>query len=256
MQLRAVIIDDELHARENLALLIESYCPSINVVASGQDVMSGKKVIDESDPDVVFLDIRMPSGAEGFELLNLIDDPGFMVVFVTAFKDYAIDAFKVNAVDYILKPIDIDELIQTVSRLEKRYASFKDREDKALDYRERIERLSKELLQRADRLAISHATGIRMVRPEEIIYLRAEGNCVNIHFKDGSSYLDTRTLKTYEEDLLPQSFFRCHRSFMVNLDELEAFDRQEGNHVIMSNGSRIPVSKSQLSDLLRTLKRN
>ena len=115
MSLRAVLIDDEQHARDNLTMLIEEYCPVLEIVGTAQDVESGLEMISTCVPDVLFLDIRMPSGAEGFELLNRIRSPKFMVVFVTAFKDYAIDAFKVNAVDYILKPIDIDELIATSS---------------------------------------------------------------------------------------------------------------------------------------------
>ncbi|NNK81068.1 MAG: response regulator transcription factor [Flavobacteriales bacterium] len=250
MRLKAVIIDDEFHARENLRLLIEEYCPSMDVMGEGSDISSGLEAINKYEPDVVFLDIRMPSGSEGFELLKELDRPSFMVVFVTAFKDYAIDAFKVNAVDYILKPIDIDELVATAERLEERHKNFKQYREKAELYREKLERLSIEMTSGSQKLTISHASGIKVINIKDIVALKAEGNCSRLIFKDGSHYLDTRTLKYYQTVLEDQGFFRIHRSYLINLKELDELTRNEGNNVVMSNGTRFPVARSAMSGLL------
>ncbi len=250
MSLRAALIDDEQHARDNLTMLIEEYCPALEIVGQASDVESGFEMIAKCDPDVIFLDIRMPSGAEGFELLNRIKAPQFMVVFVTAFKDYAIDAFKVNAVDYILKPIDIDELITTVDRLEKRHRSFQMHEKEAKDYQSNLERLSSEMMLKSKRIAISHSQGVKVIRIEDIVYLQAESNCTRLVFKDGSQYLDTRTLKTYEEELEHHSFFRIHRGYIINLEELEEFMRSEGNQVRLRGGHILPVARNSVQNLL------
>ena len=254
MGLKAVIIDDEFHARENLKLLIDEFCPRLQVVGQGSDVASGLETIDKEDPDVVFLDIRMPSGAEGFELLRSIGSPKFMVVFVTAFKDYAIDAFKVNAVDYILKPIDIDELVRTTQRLQERWASFQSHRTKAKAYTDKLERLSEEMVKRSERITITHQKGVKLVRIDEIVLLKAENNCTRLSFKDGSQFLDTRTLKHYDKELSGRSFFRVHRSYLINLDELEELSRTEGNQAVLSNGFRVPVARGALQGLLARMK--
>jgi two-component system LytT family response regulator len=253
MILRAALIDDEQHARENLSMLIEEYCPNLEIVGYANDVKSGLEMIASSNPDVLFLDIRMPSGAEGFELLSRVTAPHFMVVFVTAFKDYAIDAFKVNAVDYILKPIDIDELISTVERLEQRFTSFQLHKEEAQDYQSNLERLSSEMMLKSKRITISHAQGIKVVRIEDILYLQAESNCTRLVFKDGSQYLDTRTLKTYDEELKKHAFYRIHRSFIINVEELEEFVRSDGNQVRLRGGIILPVARSSVQSLLALL---
>lgn len=255
MGLKAILIDDEVHARENLRILLNEYCPKIEIIGEGQDVESGLAAINSESPDVVFLDIRMPSGSEGFELLRQIGSPEFMVVFVTAFKDYAIDAFKVNAVDYILKPIDIDELILTVERLEERHASFKEKSGEAKAYQSNLEKLSMEMIRRSKRISISHTHGIKLARIEEILFLQAEGNCTRLTFKDGTQYLDTRTLKTYEEELAGHPFIRLHRSYMVNLEELEEFLRSEGNQVKLSSGHLIPVARNEVQGLIERMEK-
>ena len=253
MSLKAALIDDEQHARENLTMLIEEYCPNLKIVGRASDVASGLEMIESSQPDVLFLDIRMPSGAEGFELLSRIETPNFMVVFVTAFKDYAIDAFKVNAVDYILKPIDIDELIATVERLELMHRSFQLHDNEARLYQSKLEKLSSEMMLKSKRIAISHAHGVKVIRIEDILYLQAESNCTRLIFKDGSQYMDTRTLKVYEEELKGHPFLRIHRSHIVNLEELEEFMRNEGNQVRLRGGHLLPVSRSAVQKLLEIL---
>jgi two-component system LytT family response regulator len=250
MHLNVGIIDDEQHARENLRMLIEEYCPSLKVVGTAADVASGLLMIDEVDPEIVFLDIRMPSGSEGFELLRQRGEREFLVVFVTAFKDYAIDAFKVNAVDYLLKPIDIDELVQTVERLAARMQGLNADKGSAEAYSQDLMRLSEEMLVRAKRISIHHQQGVKLIRTDDISFLQAEGNCTRLVFNDGSQYLDTRTLKVYEALLDKLQFMRVHRSNIINLNELEEFVRKDGNFVKLRSGHSVPVARNTVAELL------
>jgi len=242
--MNALIIDDEYHARENLKMLLEEYCPYIKVLGEARDLKSGLLAITEHKPDVVFLDIRMPSGSEGFEMLEQCAESDFLVVFVTAFKDYAIDAFKVNAVDYILKPIDVEELEAAGERLMKRHELHKGNPETSKGYQASLRALSQDMLGRNLRLALHHQSGIKLVKPEEILYLSAEGNCSQLHFMDGGQYMDTRTLKSFEDRLDPAMFMRVHRSFIINMMELREFSREEGNHALMSSGIKVPVSRN------------
>ncbi len=254
MPMKAVIIDDEYHARENLKMLIAEYCPEIHVVGEGKDKASGLKAIQEHRPDVVFLDIRMPSGAEGFEMLEECLERDFLVVFVTAFKDYAIEAFKVNAVDYLLKPIDVDELEQTGHRLSQRWSQMAKDPKELTRYSENLRTLSQDILGKNLRLALYHQHGIKLVKPEDILYLSADGSCTRLHFKDGQDYMDSRTLKTFEERLDVALFMRVHRSFIINLHELTEFIREDGSQAILSHTIRIPVSRSYAALLTARLR--
>lgn len=252
-KIKALIVDDEHHARENLSFFIEEYCPEIEVAGTAEDATSALEVIKELRPEVIFLDIRMPSGAEGFDLLEKMPDYPFMVVFVTAFKDYAIRALNANAIHYLLKPVDLDELKQAVSKIVKTAQSMASKPEKASEYKSTLLSALKEITRQSQRIAIHHAHGIKMVGHSQILYLRAEGNCTMIEMTEGPHYLDTRTLKTYE-DLLPAAqFIRVHRSYMVNVALIDELSRQNGLWVVMKNGHRIPVSRKRLPQLLEIL---
>lgn len=247
---KAVIIDDEKPARENLRLLLNEYCPRIEVIGEAWDVASGLDVIKRLAPDIIFLDIRMPSGNEGFQLLKEYGPVDFLVVFVTAFKDYAIDAFKVNAVDYLLKPIDIDELEATCERILQKL----DAANESDVYAETISRLAKHIPSDDTPLAISHLHGIKLVPPNSILYLQAEGNCTRLFFKDNTDYLDTRTLKVYEDLLDSTRFMRVHRSYIVSLDSLTDYLKEDGHFAILRYGIRIPVSKVKQAQLVNWIR--
>jgi two-component system LytT family response regulator len=173
---------------------------------------------------------------------------------VTAFKDYAIEAFKVNAVDYLLKPIDVDELEKTGERLSERWSQMSKHPEELTRYSESIRSLSQDLLSKNQRLALHHQHGVKLVRPEDILYLSADGSCSRIHFKDGQDYLDSRTLKTFEERLNPAFFMRVHRSYIINLHELTEFTREDGNQVILTQGVKVPVSRSYSASLTARLR--
>ena len=253
-RIRAIIIDDELPARENLRFMIEDHCPEINIVGTADGVESGLELFYAENPELIFLDIRMPSGAEGFEFLEQLREEKFHVVFVTAFKDYAIRAFENQALHYILKPIDESELVETVRRITERTRSDENNQTAFESYRESIRKLEEEILERnsSKRLTIHHSKGIKIVDTNNISYLEGSGNCAIIHFKDQDQYLDTRTLKTYET-LLPNHFYRVHKSFIVNLLEVTEILHGNEQSVELKSGKVIPVSRDRKKNLIKLI---
>lgn len=256
MKLRAIIVDDEEFARKNLGMLLEEYCPEIEVIGEASRKDQAIAIIESCTPDVVFLDIRMPSGAEGFELLDEIENKNFLVVFVTAFKDYAIRAFNASAVYYLLKPIDIDELRNATERLVATAETFRAAPENYDTYYESLKNLSQSLLhnKKSSRIAISHTKGLKIVDDSTITHLEASGNCTTIYFDDGTRYLDTRTLKVYENILDPDKFCRVHKSHIINLDKLKEYINEDGHFAVLKGGLRIPVARNRVTDFVKMLK--
>ena len=254
-KIKALVIDDESHARENLKLLITEFCKDVEVIGEACGKIEAIEVINKTSPDVIFLDIRMPSGAEGFELLDSIPNKTFQVIFVTAFKDYAIKAFNANAIHYILKPVDIEELINAVEKIKTNKIAIDDSSEKYADYFKRLEQLTNNLSEsKSSKITINHAKGIKIIEDSTIIRLHAEGNCSKLFFADGSTYFDTRTLKIYERLLDTSKFFRVHKSDIINLDFLNEYSNQDGNFAIMNNGDAISISRSKVNGFIERIK--
>lgn len=255
-RLRALIVDDEEYARKNLLMMIDEFCPEIEVIgeASGKD--QALALISAAKPDVVFLDIRMPSGAEGFELLEEVEEKNFLVVFVTAFKDYAIRAFNASAVYYLLKPIDIDDLRVATEKLVDAKSIFGQDPENYVTYFRSLNNLSDHLLRNkpSNRIAISHTKGLKIVEDDTITHLDASGNCTTIYFEDGTRYLDTRTLKIYENILNPAKFFRIHKSHIINLSRLVEYTNDDGHYAILKGGLKVPVARNRVSEFVKLLK--
>lgn len=256
MKLRAIVVDDEEFARKNLVMLLEEFCPEIEVIGEAERKDQAKAIIEASQPDVVFLDIRMPSNAEGFELLEEIEEKNFQVVFVTAFKDYAIKAFNASAFYYLLKPIDIEELQLAVKKLVESKEIYTENPSNYSTYFDSLKNLSYNLLRNKpnNRIAISHTKGLKIVEDDTILHLEASGNCTTIYFKDGTRYLDTRTLKTYEEMLDESKFARIHKSHIINLNELSEYLNEEGHFAILKNGLKLPIARNRVTDFIKMLK--
>jgi two-component system, LytTR family, response regulator len=256
MKLRALVVDDEEFARKNLTMLLEEYCPEVEVIGEASRKDQAKAIIESSNPDVVFLDIRMPSGAEGFELLEEIENKDFLVVFVTAFKDYAIRAFNASAIYYLLKPIDIEELQEAVKRVAETRASFSEQPGNYEAYFESLQELSHNLLnnKQSNRIAISHTKGLKLVVDDTITHLEASGNCTTIYFKDGTRYLDTRTLKIYENLLNPAKFCRIHKSHIINLELMKEYVNDDGHFAVLEGGIRVPIARNRVTEFVKMLK--
>lgn len=256
-KLRALIVDDEEYARKNLVMMLDDYCPEIEVIGEASGKEQAKALIAATKPDVVFLDIRMPSGAEGFELLEEVEEKNFLVVFVTAFKDYAIRAFNASAVYYLLKPIDIDDLRVSVEKLVEANSVFGQDPENYTTYFRSLRNLSDELLRNKpnNRIAISHTRGLKIVEDHTITHLEASGNCTTIYFEDGTRYLDTRTLKIYEHILNPAKFFRVHKSHIINLNRLTEYVNDDGHFAVLKGGLRVPVARNRVTDFVSMLKK-
>jgi len=256
MNLRAIVIDDEELARKNLIMMLETYCPEIDVIAEADNKDDAKTLIESTRPDVIFLDIRMPSGSEGFELLESIEERNFLVVFVTAFKDYAIKAFQTNAAHYLLKPIDDEDLRVAVDKLIATKETFTNDPHNYEVYFSSLKNLADRLLRNKDtnRIAISHTKGVKIIEDDDLTYLEASGNCTMLHFKDGSRYLDTRTLKVYQEILNDRKFYRIHKSYIVHLNQIKEYVSENGYVLVLKNGVELPVARNRVSAFLKTLK--
>lgn len=256
MKLRALVVDDEEFARKNLSMMLQEHCPEIEVIGEASRKEQAIEIITKTEPDVVFLDIRMPSGAEGFELLEEIENKNFLVVFVTAFKDYAIRAFNASAVYYILKPIDIEELQLSVEKLVETRENYSNSPENYSTYFDSLKELSTNLLdnKQSSRIAISHTKGLKIVDDHTITHLEASGNCTMIYFNDGSRYLDTRTLKIYENILNPEKFCRVHKSHIINLGILKEYVNEDGHFAVLEGDIRVPVARNRVTDFVRMLK--
>lgn len=256
MKLNALIVDDELLARKNLSMLLNEYCPAVNVVGEAESTTDAKAIIESARPDVIFLDIRMPSGSEGFELLDSIENPNFLVVFVTAFREYALRAFQANAIHYVLKPIDIEDLKTAVDKVLQAKSIFSEHPENFETYVESIKHLSEGVEHQGygSTTAISHTKGIKLVQNEDIVYLEASGNCTVLYFKDETRYLDTRTLKIYEDMLNPQTFYRIHKSHIINLDYLKEYVSEDGHFAVLKNNKALVIARSRVPDFVKTLK--
>ncbi len=256
MVLKALIIDDEDLARKNLAMILNENCPEVEIIGTSGDIIDAKQKIESMHPDVIFLDIRMPRGAEGFELLESVEKRDFFVVFVTAFKDYALKAFNANAIHYVLKPIDIDELTSAVQKVSEAKGIFEKLPENYATYFDSLKNLSTDLENKGygKKIAISHTKGIKLIETGNIVYLEAAGNCTMLHFTDGKRYLDTRTLKVYESILNPKEFYRIHKSHIINLDALKEYLNDDGHMAILKNGTVLPVARNRVSTFVKTLK--
>lgn len=259
--LRAVIIDDEEKSRKLLRNLLQTYCKNVEVAALADSVSDGIKAVRQQRPDIVFLDIVMPR-ENGFELLNQIEGIDFEVIFTTAYDQYAIRAIKACALDYLLKPIDVEELQMAMARAEEK---LHDKQSPAVDQRlaEFITNLqAPESPPR--KIGIPTLNGVKFCDIDRIMLCKAEGNYTTIYI-EGNQKLElvARTLKEFEELLSEHNFLRTHRSFLVNLSHLKEYLRGsstnspdgEGGCVVLSNNLKAPVSRDKRKILLERISR-
>lgn len=234
--IRCIIVDDESKSRESLDILLNDFCDNVQIMALCATVDEGLTAIKAHTPDVVFLDVQMQRES-GFDLLSRAQPQNFEVVFTTAYSEYAIKAFKFSAIDYLLKPIGIDELKESLRRVEMKMTG---------SISGRLEQLIKNMKMpdaRNFKLALPTLEGLVFVRTEDIIYCEASGNYTNIYTKDGRKHVVSRTLGDYEELLSDYNFFRIHHSFLINLGAVKKYIRGEGGQVVMSNEVSLDVSR-------------
>lgn len=244
MEITAIIIDDELASRETLAGYLKKYCPKVKLLGMAENVIEGEKLIQQTNPDLVYLDIEMPFG-NGFDLLEKFPEATFETIFVTAFSNYAIQALNLSAAYYLLKPINIDDLIKATEKVIQERAEKQEYSRTSL-----LLNNLKQSEKKDQKLALPTMEGFEVVQVKDIIYCKAEDNFSNIFFKDGSKALICRTLKHYQNVLDPFGFCRVHKSYVVNLHEVQKFIKGKGGSVVMSNGDELDVSVNKKKDFL------
>ena len=240
----AIIIDDVDNSRLTLAHDLKQYCPQIKIVGEANSVKTAVDEITEKKPDVVFLDIQLGDGL-GFEILETINDFDFHVIFTTALDTYGIKAIKFSALDYLLKPIDPDELVEAVNKLKKntKTGNLKDSINLLLNNIKDINPGNK-------RIALNSADKIHMVYITDIIRCESQGSYTIFHLKDKEQIVVTKNLKEYENLLEDYSFIRIHHSHLINFAYLKEFVKKDGGYAVMTDNSQVPVSFRKRNDLM------
>lgn len=243
--IRALLVDDEHYANENLKTLLGMFCEGVEVVETANSVIDAIKKINKLKPDLVFLDIEMP-GQNGFELLECFEERTFKTIFVTAYDHYALKAFKMHAVNYLLKPLDpilLKEAVEHVVALKKE------------DYNSRTDAVIEENRMGQDKIGIPIRNGVRYIPKSQIIYLEASGNYTLLYLRDEKPILVSKTIKAFESVLIEPLFTRIHRGNIVNIKEVKAYLKSNGGEVEMTNGEVLSISKSNIDKLRDRMQR-
>jgi two-component system LytT family response regulator len=244
--MKLIIVDDEKRIRNTIKGILALHCPEVEIVAEAENTVVASQIIRSLQPDVVLLDIKMPGGS-GFDLLKEMSPLSFKVIFITAFDQYAIEAFKFSAVDYLLKPVIPDELIAALARA-------KDQMNAELTAKKlEIFLENMKVPRNASKIMLNSQDKLHVVQVEEIVRCEADRNYTTFILSDKRRIVVSRSLKEYEEILTPFSFFRVHHSHLVNLAYIDHLDKKDGGMLILKDRSEVPVSSRRYSDLMIAL---
>jgi len=235
--MKAVLIDDEMHCTESLNILLTKHT-DVKVVEVFHNPLNALKVIERIDFDILFIDIEMPS-LNGLEFIKAVDRNDFHIVFTTAYDEYAIQAFKVNAMDYLLKPISKSDLLETLEKITNTTVHAP---------------TLPALTSRINKLAIPSMSGFEMIPLEDILYFESDGNYTRVYLKGEDTFLCTKTLSKIEEILSGLVFLRIHNSFIINLNAVSKYVKGDGGYVVLEDGTNISVSRSRKEALIRQLR--
>jgi len=244
--IRAIIIDDEPYCCEVLAAMLGNCCPDVKIVSVCHNGLDGSSSIRQNVPDLVFLDVEMPK-MNGFEMLEQLPSVNFHLIFTTSYDKYALKAFRFSAIDYLLKPIDQEELQKAMQRVLQHSQS---------PLPQQLEILMRKIHQPTasiNKIALPTMEGLQMIPVDLIISCESNDNYTILKLKDKRKLVVSCTLKEIEEILEDHSFIRVHRSYMVNLNEIEKYLKGEGGYLVMTDGSTIDVSRTRKETLLKKL---
>ena len=244
---KAVIIEDEINNRELLQQLLSIYCKNISLVGLATDVKSGINLIKKQSPDIIFLDVEMPGGS-GFDILDAFDKINFKVIFVSGYDQYAIKAIKYAALDYLLKPIDVSELISAVDKAIAASANY----NKPIDFlKSSLKNKGEEITQ----IVLSNDKNYQVIKISDILYVEADGNYITFQLANEEKHISSQSLNHYE-DLLPNSqFFRIHKSYIINIKSVVSIENGRGGHVHLTNKSKLPIAFRRKPAFLQFLDR-
>jgi len=246
--MKALIVDDELFCRDNLKILLSDYCPEIREIDMAGSAKEARERMEAYSPDILFLDIKMPEET-GFDLLTSLTHKPSSVVFTTAHNEYALQAIKAEALDYLEKPINIDELQEAVKKASGRMNSSFDPKSYMRKLLDEINRDPGD-----EKLAIPMREGYELIPIKEIVHLEASESYTMIYLVDGKRIMSSKNIKVYEEKLDDHIFFRTHKSHIINVKyHLKGFTRVDGNSAVMSNGKQVPISRRKLQRFLEEI---
>lgn len=247
--IKTIIVDDESRSRETILELVKLYCDDVKIVGQAEDVKSGLLAIRKYKPDLVLLDIKMPDGT-GFDLVRQIDHINFKIIFITAYEEYAIKAFKFSALDYLLKPIDPEELTIAIEKVSKSLnnESVSSKIKEFMTYMDHFRKDGE-----GKKIILKTSENIYVVDADEIISIESDQNYSRFHLVEGESIFVSRTMKDYVPMLEGHTFYRVHQSYIINLNHVKRYQREE-NICVMSDGSKIPVSYRKKEELFTLFK--
>ena len=245
MSTKVLIIDDEKPTRTFIRKMLESFDLNLNIYIDGENVQSGIEAIEDIQPDIVLLDIQMPDG-NGFDVLRNVKYKNFEVIFITAFQEFAVQAIKFSALDYILKPIDAEELHTALTNAIQ-YLDHKKEESQFNVLQHNIQPQHKR------KLVLKTQESIFVVEIDDIVHCEADKNYTFFYLNDGKKILVSKTLKDYNIMLAGFSFFRVHQSHLINLNYVERYDKHDGGSVILKDGSSIPLSPAKKEQFFKSL---
>lgn len=239
--IRTVVVDDEPKGRNSLIKLLALACPEVEVVADFGQPDEAIKTIPGLDIDLLLLDINMP-GRNGFELLDTLQPLAFHVIFITAHSEYAIQAFRYSAVDYLLKPIDPDELVIAIKKIADLKSMGKPK-DQSIHINMLLEQFNSLAKNELRKIVLSSQDGLSLEPIDSIVYLESQGGYTNFHFNGKRSILVSRTLGDFEQLLIPYQFYRIHRQFLINMRHIQKVLRNDGGYVVLSTGVQLEISR-------------
>ncbi len=245
----AIIVEDEIPVAKSLETLL-NLNNEVIVAGMAHNLNDAKKIISLKQPDLVFCDIQLGKSETGFDLVEQFTETSFKLIFVTAFNEYAIKAFKYNAIDYLLKPVDPDELKEAVKRAVKQIKS----EEPQIEV-ESLLRMINSQNYKPKKILFKTSEQVKAVNIDSIIRLESESNYTSVYLKDGKKLLVSKSLKEYNDILEERNFFRSHQSHLINLEFFDVYEKQDGGYIKLKNGTNIPVSKRKKSLLFELLER-
>jgi len=244
-RIKALIIDDEQGNCENLEALLARYCPQIDVLESINHIAPAVESIITYKPHLIFLDIELAEGT-GFDLLEMLPDKNFEVIFVTAFDRYALKAIKFCALDYILKPVNISELIKAVKRFEERQSEKNNSQ--------KVQLLLENLNAPNKRIALPLSDKMEFVLVDRILRCKSDGNYTHVYLTTGEKYMVCKSMKEFDELLTDYDFLRVHQSHLINLNEVKSYVRSDGGYISMSDGASVSISRQRREMVIEKLK--
>ncbi len=241
--IRAIIIDDQQNCIDDLSLLLKTHCPEVSIMATAQSGNEGVSILKKLQPQLVFLDVEMQD-MTGFDMLQQLSETNFHVVFTTAFDKYAIQAIRSNALDYLLKPVRKNELVEAVSRAANAPVALTNQQLKGL------QETTQNIQVPQNKIALTTTEGLEYVKLEEIIYCLAEGSYTTVFLTDKTQLLVSKSIGKLDEVIDGNGFYRTHNSSLINLSHVKKFVRTDGGYVVMSNGDTVTIARNRKDEFL------